>query len=117
MATTGFFLRLERGRRIRSSRATFVLASFVFASCSAGAADIDEYKIKREANFEFVSKPSLMRDGDQVTIRFTTKGFCDITVAVEAAQGNILRHLASGVLGPKAPAPFKRNLKKQEVVC
>ena len=135
-----------------------------------GAADLDEFKVKREQVFEFAQKPTVTRRGDRVTIAFETKGFCDVTVAIEeAATGTvpfsrrekgtvplgdrvaprkggearrsgpransaergtgtsaslrsqspfprILRHLASGVLGPNAPAPFQKNAKKQTIV-
>ncbi|GAF74070.1 unnamed protein product, partial [marine sediment metagenome] len=34
----------------------------------------------------------------------------------ENADGSIVRHLASGVLGPNAPKPFQKNSKKQTIV-
>jgi hypothetical protein len=37
-------------------------------------------------------------------------------VAIEDAKGRIIRHLASGVLGPKVPEPFQKDSKKQTVV-
>ena len=43
----------------------------------------------------------------EVEIAFASKGWCDATVAIESTDGKILRHLASGVLGPKAPPPFQ----------
>ena len=76
----------------------------------------EDYTIDREHVFEFVKKPSLTRKGDRVTISFETKGFCDVTVAIEDTSGRILRHLASGVLGPNAPEPFVKNSKKQKIV-
>jgi hypothetical protein len=109
------------------------------------AADIDEFKVKREAIFEFARNPVVTRQGDQVEIRFETKGFCDVTVAIEEGgvgdrgsgvgdskqhsasspqpeprtpttsphSPKIVRHLASGVLGPKAPPPLQPNSKSQ----
>ena len=86
----------------------------------------DEFRVKREAVYEFARKPTVTRKGDRITIRFTSKAYCDATVAIEensgaVAKGNgnaavrprIIRHLASGVLGPKAPPPFKKNSKEQ----
>jgi hypothetical protein len=88
-----------------------------FCLCAAAqAADVDEFQVKREAVFEFVQKPVVTREGDKIAIAFETKGFCDVTVAIENAQGRIIRHLLSGVLGPKAPPPFQANSKKQLVV-
>ena len=75
-----------------------------------------EFKVKREAVFEFAQKPVVTRNGDNIAIAFESKGLCDATVAIEDAQGRIIRHLASGVLGPKAPAPFQKDSKKHTVV-
>lgn len=80
------------------------------------AADSDEFRVKREVVFEFADKPRVTRDGDRVTIRFASQGFCDATVAIEDPESRIVRHLASGVLGPNAPAPFQRNSKVQTLV-
>ncbi|PCJ62618.1 MAG: hypothetical protein COA79_03635 [Planctomycetota bacterium] len=76
----------------------------------------EELKIKRELNFEFEKKPTVIKLKDQIAISFTTKGFCDVTVAIENSKGDIVRHLASGVLGPKAPKPFKANSKSQTLI-
>ncbi|MGQ9660912.1 MAG: hypothetical protein ACUVWX_01065 [Kiritimatiellia bacterium] len=51
------------------------------------ASDLDEFKIKREEIFEFVQKPVVSRQGDRVVISFETKGFCDVTIAIEDRQG------------------------------
>jgi len=55
---------------------------------------------------EIAAKPTVTRDGDTITISFESKGFCDATVAIENDSRRIIRHLASGVLGPKTPAPL-----------
>ncbi|MCX7591005.1 MAG: hypothetical protein N2255_05195 [Kiritimatiellae bacterium] len=73
-------------------------------------------RAERESVFEFETKPELRVDGDSVTIRFTTKGWCDATVVIEDSNGRIVRPLASGVLGPWAPEPFLWNSKKQVLV-
>jgi hypothetical protein len=77
------------------------------------AAQVDEFKIKREEVYAFTQKPVVTRAGDGSTVTFESKGLCDATVAVEDAQGRIIRHLASGVLGPSAPEPFQKNVKRQ----
>ncbi len=74
-----------------------------------------EFKVKREAVFEFAKKPTVSRKGDKITIAFETRGFCDVTVAIEDAEGTILRHLACGVLGPNAPRPFAKNSRAQAI--
>jgi hypothetical protein len=92
-----------------------VLCGFT-SSGLASPSDLDEFRIKREAVFEFAQKPTVTRQGNRVEIRFETKEFCDVTVAIEEADGRILRHLASGVLGPNAPEPFRKNTKNQVIV-
>ena len=93
-----------------------LLAAFLLQATGAPAADVDEFKVKRENVFEFVEKPTVTRAGGKVTIAFETKGFCDVTIAIENAKGKIIRHLVSGVLGPKAPPPLQKDSKKQVVV-
>ncbi|MCG3179798.1 MAG: hypothetical protein BIFFINMI_02143 [Phycisphaerae bacterium] len=93
-----------------------VLAAVLLQAVPALAADVDEFRVKRENVFEFVSGPQVTRDGDRVTIAFESKGFCDVTIAIEDADGRIIRHLVSGVLGPKAPPPLAKDTRKQAVV-
>lgn len=80
------------------------------------AAENDEFKIKRQEVYEFTQKPTVTRQGYDVTITFESKGYCDATIAIEDAQGRIVRHLVSGVLGPRAPQPFQKDSLKQKVV-
>jgi DNA-binding beta-propeller fold protein YncE len=92
------------------------ISVIVLAAAGAYAGGIDEFKVKREQVFEFAQKPVVTRKGDTITISFTSKAYCDATVAIEDADGKIIRHLASGVLGKNAPAPFKKNSKTQTLV-
>jgi DNA-binding beta-propeller fold protein YncE len=82
----------------------------------AGPEARKELSVKREEIFEFVAPPRVTRAGDRVDIYFESKAFCDATVAIENANGKIVRYLASGVLGSNAPEPFEKNSKKQHVV-
>jgi hypothetical protein len=77
------------------------------------ADDFDELKIKREDVFEFSVAPVITTRGNQIEIAFTSRGYCDVTVAIEEASGRIIRHLASGVLGENAPSPLLPNSLKQ----
>ncbi|KKM86564.1 hypothetical protein LCGC14_1277750, partial [marine sediment metagenome] len=95
---------------------TCCLVCLALVAPAGGASDLDEFKIKREQVFDFAEKPKITRDGDRVTIRFATKGLCDVTVAIEDAAGRIVRHLASGVLGKNAPTPFQKNSLAQTLV-
>jgi len=77
----------------------------------------DPLTVKREAVYEFAEKPVVTRSArDRVEITFASKGWCDATVAVEDARGRIVRHLASGVLGPRAPEPFRKGSLRQRIV-
>ena len=102
----------------RNSSPPFPLLCFLclFVAYPACSSDLDEFKVKRQEVFEFVQKPVLRRTGDRVEISFESKGCCDVTVAVEDPAGGIVRHLASGVLGPKAPAPLQKDALKQTLV-
>jgi len=107
----------EEKARMRLLKSKLILLAAVASTVGlARASDWDELKAKRAPVFEFVSKPQVSRAGDRVTVTFETKGFCDVTVVVEDRNGRIVRHLASGVLGPKAPGPFRPDSKKQSVV-
>ncbi len=75
-----------------------------------------DFSVDRQEVFEFEEKPRVAVDGDDVTITFVSKGFCDVTVVIEDSGGRIIRHLASGVLGPNAPEPFQQNSHRQKIV-
>jgi len=102
--------------RARHALVLAAIAALAAAAPAAPAAGADELQVKRQEVFEFTERPRLVRRGDAVTIRFASKGFCDATVAIEDARGRIVRHLASGVLGPNAPAPLRKGSKSQTVV-
>jgi DNA-binding beta-propeller fold protein YncE len=103
--------------------------TFLLAFCAAESSVADDFQsrfketysspltVKREAVYEFAQKSLITRRArDRVEITFASKGWCDVTVAVEDAQGRIVRHLASGVLGPNAPEPFEKHSKSQTLV-
>ncbi|MFT5523205.1 MAG: hypothetical protein ACI9HK_001151 [Pirellulaceae bacterium] len=96
-----------------------VIAGILIVMCLSSWAVADDYeslRVQRKEVFEFTQKPTVVRDGDRVTIRFASKDYCDATVAIENSQGRIIRHLASGVLGKNAPEPFQKNSVKQVIV-
>lgn len=95
---------------------SFCLVCFQFNLFSQDKNHLEEFKIKREEHYEFVQKPKLFLDGDSVTIEFTTKNFCDVTIAIEDEAGNIVCHFANGILGVNAPLPFQKNSKHQKIV-
>jgi hypothetical protein len=70
---------------------------------------------EREEVYEFAQKPQVRKEGDKVVISFASKAACDATVAIVDGQGKVVRHLASGVLGKNAPAPFQQNTLAQKI--
>src|SRR5262249_19778186 len=69
---------------------------------------------QREEVFEFTQPPSFRKVGqDGYEIQLAAKGFCDVTVAIVDAQGKIVRHWVSGVLGPNAPEPLIKDSLEQ----
>ncbi|MFO7898823.1 MAG: hypothetical protein R6V58_07145, partial [Planctomycetota bacterium] len=81
-----------------------------------GAADERPPTVRRADVFEFTRAPTVAVAGDRVTIRFAVKGYCDAAVAIENSDGEIVRHLAAGVLGRNAPPPFQKNSLEQTLV-
>jgi hypothetical protein len=95
---------------------TGLFAAALTLAGAASGATLDEWKVKRKPVFAFTRTPSATRDGDRIAIAFAVKDFCDVTVAVEDAEGRIVRHLACGVLGANAPRPFRKDSLEQTVV-
>ena len=65
-----------------------------------------------EPSASFATKPAVSLAGGKVTISFAVSGGTDVEVAVVNAQGEVVRHLAAGVLGATSqpPAPLKTGL-------
>jgi hypothetical protein len=70
---------------------------------------------RASADARLVGKPSVRRAADGVRIRFEVTKPVDVEVAVLRADGEVVRHLAAGLLGPNAPAPFQKDRLKQEI--
>ncbi len=61
----------------------------------------------------FATKPSAVKDGAGAKISFAAAAPTDVEVAVLDAKGAVVRHLAAGVLGEKAPEPLKPGLAQE----
>ena len=61
---------------------------------------------------DFSSAPSAKKQGGQVQIDFAVSASTDVEVAILNSKGEVVRHLAAGVLGGKyaPPAPLKAGL-------
>jgi hypothetical protein len=54
---------------------------------------------------QFAAKPAAAKAGDGAKITFAVSAPTDVEVAVLAADGKVVRHLAAGVLGGEKPPP------------
>ncbi len=71
---------------------------------------------ERENVFAFTQKPAVkLIAKDKYEIAFAVKGNCDVTADIIDEKGVVVRHLASGVLGSNAPAPFQKNSLEQKI--
>ncbi|MFO7897426.1 MAG: hypothetical protein R6V58_00025, partial [Planctomycetota bacterium] len=57
----------------------------------------------------FLEKPTVEQADGQTRIAFKVSAPTDVAVAVHDATGEIVRHLAAGVLGPNPPDPFDKG--------
>lgn len=64
----------------------------------------------------FSRPPAATGDGTQVRISFAVSAAAAVEVAIVDGDGRILRHLAAGLLGPGAPAPFAAGQLEQTLV-
>jgi len=87
-------------------RAALMLAGLMLAGAAAAG----------EPPPEFAKQPTADDDGDKVRIEFAAGRATDVAVCVEDAKGRVVRHLAAGALGPKAPPPLKADALEQSLV-
>jgi hypothetical protein len=63
----------------------------------------------------FASPPAAVTAGGKATISFSVTAPCAAAVWIEDAEGKVVRRLAAGMLGPKAPSPFRKGLVQKIV--
>ena len=63
----------------------------------------------------FAREPVATRDGERVKIEFAVDRETDVAVYVLDAKGKVVRHLAAGVIGKKAPKPLTANSLSQSI--
>jgi DNA-binding beta-propeller fold protein YncE len=76
----------------------------------AGTASSGEAPPGLPRQASFAKKPAASRAGGAVKIDFAASRETDAAVRIENAAGKVVRHLAAGLLGAKAPAPFRPGL-------
>ncbi len=106
--------------RVVSAIILIGISALSHTSSASAAPDIytpyEAKAMERESVFAFIEKPQVkLVAKDRHEISFAVKGNCDVTVSLVDDKGNVVRHLASGVLGKNAPAPFQRNSLSQKV--
>jgi SMP-30/Gluconolactonase/LRE-like region len=110
---------------MREMLMSLVLAALVPAGTALSAEGSNPVtgRQSRTETFEFAAKPKVEKRGGKYVISFASKAACDATVAIvgpstssgQGGKGKVVRHLASGVLGKNAPAPFKQNSLQQSI--
>jgi hypothetical protein len=88
------------------TRTATLLMPALLIICSTSAAD---------APARFAGEPTVGREGQAVRIRFAADRRTDVAVEVLDAGGSVVRHLAAGVLGPKAPTPLQKDSFAQQL--
>jgi hypothetical protein len=68
------------------------------------------------ANVAFTAKPVVKKDGASYRISFTAATNTDVAVYIENAKGEVIRHLAAGMLGTNAPAPLQSGSLTQSLL-
>ncbi|MBI1246322.1 hypothetical protein GC197_00570 [bacterium] len=69
-------------------------------------------------NLRFVKEPELIaaRDRSDWLVSFELSSYSDVEVAILSGdQSKVVRHVAAGVLGPKAPSPLVANSLRQTI--
>jgi len=80
----------------RRNAGEFLLAGLLLAAVTCGLA---------AGEVSFSTKPTAAKDGGRTKLSFAVAAPCDVEVAVLAADGQVVRHLAAGVLGAQKPPP------------
>lgn len=85
------------------------------AGCLCAAALLCGPALAAEAAPGFAGKPRVEKQGGKYVITFAPGRACDAAVSVVGPDGRTVRHLAAGVLGPNAPAPFQKGTLAQRL--
>ncbi len=100
-------------------RAKFISLGVLFALAGRGAL-AGTYEaprdVRKAGKVKFATEPRAVRAGNALKISFTSSAATDVEVAILDAGGQVVRHLAAGLLGRSAPAPFTKDALAQEVV-
>jgi hypothetical protein len=96
-------------------RTTLALTTALAAALAASAAALEApLDVRRDAAAKFTAEPKAARTNGTATISFAVDKATDVEVAVLNSRGEVVRHLAAGLLGKNAPAPLRKNSLSQE---
>jgi DNA-binding beta-propeller fold protein YncE/HEAT repeat protein len=96
-----------------------VVAALLVGGCTAGrgpVALVGGPAWQGEQLPAFALEPTATLDGNNVRIRFAVTRATDVAVSIKNHQGEVVRHLAAGVLGPNPPEPLQPDTLEQELV-
>ena len=91
----------------------FVCCLRVPAAAATYEAPVD---VRKGAGATFVQAPAAAKAGNRVSITFAVSAPTDAEVAILDAKGRVARHLAAGLLGKNAPAPFQKSSLRQRLL-
>ncbi len=66
---------------------------------------------------ELVKGPTLVPKDGGYAVRFALDRYDDVIVRIATGDGQVVRNVACGVLGPNTPEPFQKSSLQQEVAC
>lgn len=89
-----------------------LLTWIVAGLCAA----LPRYVRSGEDSARFTDGPVLNAEETGVRIAFAVSKATDVAVEILNAKGETVRHLASGVLGPRAPEPLKKDAIEQSLL-
>ena len=97
----------------------FVVAAALFAGMCLGCRAIEAdfgAQVRPGDDARFVTGPNVESRADYVRIEFAVDRPTDVAVAILNSDGEVVRHLAAGLLGSNAPDPFEKDALAQTVV-
>lgn len=89
-------------------RLAIALLILVVCMCGPGATITEQVR--------FSAKPSAVAEKQGARISFRVNHPTDVEVAILDSHGQVVRHLAAGLLGSSAPAPLRRDSLAQELL-
>ena len=92
-----------------------VCGFIVFPSYGDGLTSVPR-DTRKTVKAKIVSGPRVAKSTKGYKISFTVSVATDVEVAILNKEGEVVRHLAAGLLGPSAPAPFKKNSLRQTII-